>query len=93
MNSTSATLSPDWHGRANALAIDGRAFIDGRRATASKQHSRPSTSPIDGRVLAELAACGPADVDRAVAAARRASRRGPAWGPKGERGCCLRWLR
>ena len=76
MNSTSATLSLDWHGRANALAIDGRAFIDGRRAAANGHHFRPTISPIDGRVLAELAACGPDDVDRAVAAARRAF---PSW--------------
>ncbi|WP_353712026.1 aldehyde dehydrogenase family protein [Arthrobacter sp. K5] len=80
MTSTSATLSLDWHGRANALAIDGRAFIDGRRTTASGQHSRPTTSPIDGRVLAELAAGGPPDVDRAVAAARRAF---PSWSRTG----------
>lgn len=70
------TPSLDWPGRADALAIDGRAFINGRRVTPEGRPSRPTTSPIDGRVLAELTACAPADVDDAVAAARRAF---PAW--------------
>lgn len=82
MNSTT-TLSLDWHGRADALAIDGRAFVDGRRVTASGQLSRATLSPIDGRILAELAACRPADVDTAVAAARRAF---PSWSRKGAAG-------
>ncbi|MFF1828514.1 aldehyde dehydrogenase family protein [Paenarthrobacter sp. NPDC058040] len=76
MNTTSTLTSTDWHGRADALAIDGRAFVNGRRTTASHGKVRPTNSPIDGRVLAELAACGPDDVDRAVDAARRAF---PAW--------------
>lgn len=80
MNTISTTVSSDWQSRADALAIDGRAFIDGRRATASGQQIRPTISPIDGRVLAELAACGPDDVDRAVAAARRAF---PSWSRMG----------
>jgi aldehyde dehydrogenase (NAD+)/gamma-glutamyl-gamma-aminobutyraldehyde dehydrogenase len=79
MNSTT-TLSLDWQGRADALAIDGRAFINGRRVTATGGFSRATISPIDGRVLAELAACSPADVDTAVAAARRAF---PAWSRRG----------
>ncbi len=88
MNTTSATLSLGWQGRADALAIDGRAFVDGRRTSAG-QPPRPTISPIDGRVLAELSACTAADVDRAVAAARRAF---PAWcrlGAEGRKGLLL----
>lgn len=83
MNSTPTTISIDWHGRADALAIDGRAFVDGRRVTGSGQLSRATISPIDGRVLTELATCAPADVDRAVSAARRAF---PSWSRKGAEG-------
>ncbi|NWL33614.1 aldehyde dehydrogenase family protein [Paenarthrobacter nitroguajacolicus] len=80
MNTTSTTLSLDWHGRADALAIDGRAFVDGHRTASSTESTRPTISPIDGRVLAELVACRANDVDRAVAAARRAF---PAWARSG----------
>ncbi|OFI39291.1 aldehyde dehydrogenase PuuC [Arthrobacter sp. SW1] len=78
MTSTSADLALDWHARAEALAIDGRAFIDGRRTASAR--TRPTISPVDGRTLAELGACGADDVDRAVAAARRAF---PAWSRMG----------
>jgi len=74
MNTTSTVLSLDWQGRADALAIDGRAFVDGCRVSAGSK--RPTISPVDGRILAELAACTSADVDTAVAAARRAF---PSW--------------
>ncbi|MEV7604014.1 aldehyde dehydrogenase [Paenarthrobacter sp. NPDC089322] len=76
MNTTSTSLSVDWQGRADALLIDGRAFIEGRRTSAHEQLTRPTVSPIDGRVLTALSACGPSDVDTAVAAARSAF---PAW--------------
>ncbi len=77
---TSTTSSTDWQSRANELSIDGRAFIEGRRVAASDQLSRATISPIDGRILAEVAACRSADVDIAVAAARRAF---PAWSRSG----------
>lgn len=80
MNTTSTMISTDWQRRADALAIDGRAFLDGRRAIAIGRQSRPTTSPIDGRVLGDLAACGADDVDLAVAAARRAF---PSWSRAG----------
>jgi aldehyde dehydrogenase (NAD+)/gamma-glutamyl-gamma-aminobutyraldehyde dehydrogenase len=76
MNTTSTTTSSGWQVRADALAIDGRAFIAGQRAAASGERPRPTVSPIDGRVLAELSACTADDVDRAVAAAQRAQ---PGW--------------
>ncbi|MFJ5955945.1 aldehyde dehydrogenase family protein [Paenarthrobacter sp. NPDC092416] len=80
MNTTSTMISSDWQSRADALAIDGRAFIDGRRVSAGSRQVRPTSSPIDGRVLAELAACGSGDVNVAVAAARRAF---PSWSRSG----------
>lgn len=61
-----------WQQKAETLALRGQAFIDGAYADAADGATFPATSPIDGRRLADVAACGPADVDRAVAAARRA---------------------
>ena len=62
----------EWHARAGALAIEGRAFIDGRYVDAADGATFDCLSPIDGRLLARVASAGAADVDRAVAAARRA---------------------
>ncbi|CAM2188383.1 gamma-glutamyl-gamma-aminobutyraldehyde dehydrogenase [Paraburkholderia sacchari] len=62
----------DWQDRAATLAIEGRAFIDGELRHARDGKTFACASPIDGRVLAHVADCGAADVDAAVAAARRA---------------------
>jgi acyl-CoA reductase-like NAD-dependent aldehyde dehydrogenase len=62
----------DWHARAAAVHPDGRALIDGQRVAAADGQTFSCISPIDARVLAQVARCGPADVDRAVAGARRA---------------------
>ena len=62
----------DWRARARALAINGNAFIDGRYVPASSGATFDCVSPIDGRVLAAVASTDAPDVDRAVAAARRA---------------------
>lgn len=61
-----------WQARAAALTLRGQAYIDGAYADAADGATFAATSPIDGRKLADVAACGAADVDRAVAAARRA---------------------
>ncbi|QQB34480.1 aldehyde dehydrogenase [Achromobacter deleyi] len=61
-----------WQARADALTLRGQAYIDGAYADAADGATFAATSPIDGRKLADVAACGQADVDRAVAAARRA---------------------
>ncbi|HEY1043528.1 MAG TPA: aldehyde dehydrogenase [Telluria sp.] len=61
-----------WHDRAATLAIDGRAFIDGKRVDARSGKRFDCLSPIDGRKLAEVARCEAADVDAAVASARAA---------------------
>ncbi|PRA12342.1 aldehyde dehydrogenase PuuC [Arthrobacter sp. MYb211] len=73
------TLS-SWDAAANALRIDGRAFIGGRRQEASSGIQRLTTSPIDNRELALLSSCGQEEVDLAVSAARRSF---PAWSRSG----------
>lgn len=62
----------DWLERATVMSIDGRALIDGERVDAISGDTFACRSPRDGRVLAPVAACQTRDVDRAVAAARRA---------------------
>ncbi len=61
-----------WTARAAALAIEGRAFIDGAYVPALDGATFAKLSPIDGKVFAHVADCGEADVDRAVKAARAA---------------------
>jgi 4-guanidinobutyraldehyde dehydrogenase/NAD-dependent aldehyde dehydrogenase len=70
-----APVSP-WHARAASLAIEGRAFIDGAYVAAKSGATFDCVSPIDGRVLAPVASCEAADVDAAVASARRAFQKG-----------------
>jgi 4-guanidinobutyraldehyde dehydrogenase/NAD-dependent aldehyde dehydrogenase len=62
----------DWRARARALSINGNAFIDGRYVTAASGATFDCVSPIDGAVIAAVASTDTADVDLAVAAARRA---------------------
>ncbi|MET0858545.1 MAG: aldehyde dehydrogenase family protein, partial [Telluria sp.] len=64
--------SNNWHERAAALEIDGRAFINGQRVWAVSEQTFDKHSPIDGRMLAKVARGDVADVDAAVAAARAA---------------------
>jgi 4-(gamma-glutamylamino)butanal dehydrogenase len=47
------------------------AFIDGQSVSASSGETFETMMPSTGEVLAEVAACGPDDVDRAVSVARR----------------------
>lgn len=62
----------DWHQKAKALRFRTGAFIDGDFVEARSGRSFQSVSPVDGRVLTDIACCGAEDVDIAVAAARRA---------------------
>lgn len=77
-------VSTDWNQAAKALHFRSGAFIDGDFVAAQSGRTFESVSPIDGRHLANIACCGAADVDHAVAVARRAfedgrwSRRAPA---------------
>ncbi len=56
----------------NRITIRGQAFIDGRFTDAASGETFDDISPRDGAVIARVAACDREDVDRAVAAARRA---------------------
>jgi acyl-CoA reductase-like NAD-dependent aldehyde dehydrogenase len=69
-------IAPDWHVRARALRPLGRALIGGELRPAASGATFKNLSPIDGRVLADVAACEAADVDAAVAAARASFERG-----------------
>ena len=67
-----STPGINWHERARSLTINGRAFIDGQYVAAASGATFDCVSPIDGRVLAQVASTDAPDVDLAVAAARRA---------------------
>ena len=62
----------DWQQRARDLRIEGRAFIQGEYCAAAQGGQFDSISPVDGRVLAQVASCDLADAERAVASARAA---------------------
>jgi len=61
-----------WTQQAAALKAEGRAYIDGEYSDALSGETFESRSPIDNRLLANVAACNAADADRAVVSARRA---------------------
>jgi acyl-CoA reductase-like NAD-dependent aldehyde dehydrogenase len=63
---------PDWHARAAAVSIDGRALIGGLRCDAKTGETFVKASPIDGRSLGPVARCREADIDAAVVSARAA---------------------
>ena len=72
---------------------EGRAFmqmIDGKAIDAESGERLDVVCPSDGQVFASIPASGASDVDRAVAAARKAFEQGP-WGhmPASERGRIL----
>ena len=52
--------------------FDGRALINGRRSAAQDGQTFDDRSPVDGRVIAQIARGGAGDIDAAVAAARAA---------------------
>jgi gamma-glutamyl-gamma-aminobutyraldehyde dehydrogenase len=62
----------DWHARAAAAAIDGRAVIEGRRVDAADGQVFEKHSPIDGRLLGGIVRGQAADIDAAVKSARAA---------------------
>lgn len=61
---------------AGELSFRTQAFIDGRFCDAASGSTFTSVNPATGRPFAEIASCGPADVDLAVQAARRAFEKG-----------------
>ncbi|WP_119168355.1 aldehyde dehydrogenase [Algihabitans albus] len=62
----------DLKSRAAGLQFRSQAFIGGRYVDAVSGETFDCISPVDGRVLTQVAACGAEDVDRAVKAARAA---------------------
>ncbi|HUG63156.1 MAG TPA: aldehyde dehydrogenase family protein, partial [Methylomirabilota bacterium] len=62
----------DWETAAGILKPEGRCFIDGRFVGAASGRTFEKVSPVDGRIVAEVADGDAADIDRAVAAARAA---------------------
>jgi acyl-CoA reductase-like NAD-dependent aldehyde dehydrogenase len=54
------------------LKPDGRAFIDGERRWAMDSARFDNISPVDGRLLCEVARCQARDIDLAVGSGRRA---------------------
>ena len=74
-----AVTHDEWLSRAKALEFSGAHHIDGAEEGGSGA-AFPVVSPRDGRILAEAADGGPAEVDAAVAAAPRAGDSGP--GPR-----------
>jgi acyl-CoA reductase-like NAD-dependent aldehyde dehydrogenase len=66
------TIAIDWRDEASRLAIRNKAFIGGEFVAAASGKTFDCVSPVDGAVLAKVAACDGPDVDRAVKAARAA---------------------
>ncbi len=77
MGVASATAT-DWRERGAALRPRAEAFIDGAFVPAAAGETFDDATPRDGSVIAAVARCRAEDVDRAVAAARRAFAAG-AW--------------
>jgi 4-guanidinobutyraldehyde dehydrogenase / NAD-dependent aldehyde dehydrogenase len=61
-----------WEARAEQLTFSGDALIGNESAPARSGETFEKRSPVDGRILADVASCDTADVDDAVRAARKA---------------------
>ncbi|MCP4302678.1 MAG: aldehyde dehydrogenase [Gammaproteobacteria bacterium] len=66
----------DWSSLAADLAIEGRAFINGRYEGAMSGETRATVCPGDAHKLADVANCGVEDADQAVRIARAAFEKG-----------------
>ena len=70
------TISINWRAEAGKIAFRTQAFIGGAFVAAASGKTFDDISPIDGAVLAKIAACEAEDVDRAVKSARAAFEKG-----------------
>jgi acyl-CoA reductase-like NAD-dependent aldehyde dehydrogenase len=68
--------APDWHQRARELRPRTGLFMDGGFREAASGATFDCISPIDGRLIARVAAADAPDVDAAVASGRAAFERG-----------------
>lgn len=57
---------------AGTIALPNRAIIDGKLVESESGMTFDNISPRDGRIINRIALCGDADVDKAVASARKA---------------------
>jgi 4-guanidinobutyraldehyde dehydrogenase/NAD-dependent aldehyde dehydrogenase len=65
-----------WHDRARSLEIRTKAFINGNYTEAASGQTFDSINPGTGKLLARVASGDTEDINRAVAAARAAFRKG-----------------
>jgi gamma-glutamyl-gamma-aminobutyraldehyde dehydrogenase len=82
-----------WAARAADLQIEGRAFVAGEYAEAMGGARFACHSPIDGRLLIEVASCTAEDVEPAVRIARQSFASGE-WAhstPRQRKAVLLRW--
>src|SRR5699024_9532227 len=93
MPTAATTDTLDWRAQRERLELPTRAFIDGAYCAAASGAEFTRINPATGEVLASVTECEAADVDRAVAAARRAFEAG-LWrntAPAERKQCLLRW--
>ena len=85
------TTTPDWNALAASVQYPTELLIDGAWTAGSTRHE--VVSPIDGRIVTEVAMAGAADVDRAVASARAAfeDRRWAGMAPADRKDVMVRW--
>ncbi len=69
---SAALALEDWKSQAAGLSYRNQAFIDGAYADAVSGATFDCVNPANGEAITSVASCEAADVDRAVAAARRA---------------------
>ena len=67
-----------WRSKASGLKFRTQHFIDGAYVASADGRTYPTINPATGATIAEVARGGAAEIDRAVAAARKAYRSG-AW--------------
>ncbi|WP_427306038.1 aldehyde dehydrogenase [Cupriavidus sp. H39] len=65
-----------WKELASRVPLRTKAYIDGEWTDSVDGHTFDTVNPATGRTIAAIAACGVVEVDRAVAAARRAFQEG-----------------
>ncbi|NLT07287.1 MAG: aldehyde dehydrogenase [Solirubrobacterales bacterium] len=68
----STTIAETWQSKLAEVDLPTRPFVDGAPADPAGDATFADISPVTGRKLADVAAGGEADVDRAVASARAA---------------------
>ena len=82
-----------WQQRASDLYLPSQALINGKPVNAQDGATFAAINPATNNVMAQVAACGHAEVDLAVASARRAFEQGP-WprmAPASASRCCCAW--